>query len=173
LLVHLVKAIRADSDGVFDVHLTDEDRTVVAQRILPISWYPFATYKSLFNAMVAVVARNNMKAVRQWGRDYGSTILDDVYQSVIARNNPLRSLKNHEQRFRSFYDFGVLEVSTITQTSATVTIRDFDPDWEAVYQMIAGWIERTVELAGGRNPSVEIISRSWTGDEATVYRVCW
>ena len=173
MLMFVVKGVRAAGVEHFEPLLTDEDRGFLNQRILPINWYPFENYKRLFDSLVAVVARGNTRTVRKWGRDYGSTILEGVYRSVISPGNPFRSLKNYEQRFRSFYDFGVLEVSETGPGAAKLEIRSFDPSWEAIYEMIYGWLERTVELAGGKNPRIEFVARSWAGDPSTIYSVSW
>jgi len=173
MMMFVVKGVRAAGVEHFEPFLTDDDRRFLAQRILPINWYPFDPYKRLFESLVAVVARGNTQTVRQWGRDYGSAILDGVYRSIIAPGDPMRSLKNYERRFSSFYDFGTLEVKETGPGAAEVAIRDFDPSWESLYQMIQGWLERTVELAGGRDPRVDFTARSWAGDPSTTYRVAW
>lgn len=173
MLMYVIKGIRGAGIENFESLLSDPERELAGQKILPISWYPFESYKRFLDALVAVVARGDMNVVRQWGRDYGTTILDGVYRSTIVAGNPHRSLKNYEQRFASFYDFGIVEVTDTGPGSAEVVLRDFDPDWETIYQLIYGWFERTVELAGGRRPRVEFTSRSWTGDPYTGYRVSW
>lgn len=173
MMMFVVKGIRAAGVEHFEPLLTDEDRGYLAQRILPINWYPFATYQRLFDSLVSVVARGNTQTVRQWGRDYGSTILEGVYRSVIIPGDPLRSLKNYEQRFASFYDFGTLKVKDTGPGTAELEIRNFDASWESIYEMINGWLERTVELAGGRNPRVTFGARSWAGDPSTLYRISW
>lgn len=173
MMMFVVKGVRAAGVEHFDLLLNDEDRVFLTQRILPINWYPFDSYKRLFDALVAVVAKGNTQTIRQWGRDYGSTILQGVYQSTIAPGDPFRSLKNYEQRFSSFYDFGVLEVTDNGSGDAELEIRDFDPSWESIYQMIDGWLEQTVELAGGKNPRVGFKARSWVGDPSTIYRISW
>ncbi len=173
MMMFVVKGVRAAGVEHFDHLLTDEDREFLRRRILPINWYPFENYKRLFDSLVTVVARGNAQTVRQWGRDYGSTILEGVYRSVVSPGNPLRSLKNYEQRFGSFYDFGELEVKETGPGSAVLEIRSFDPTWESIYEMIYGWLERTVELAGGHNPRIQFKARSWAGDPSTVYSIAW
>ena len=173
MMMFVVKGVRAAGVEHFEPLLTVEDRGYLTQRILPINWYPFANYKRLFDSLVSVVARGNTGTIRQWGRDYGSTILESVYRSVVVPGDPFRSLKNYEQRFTSFYDFGTLEVTDTGPGAAELEIRNFDASWESIYQMIHGWLERTVELAGGRNPRVAFKARSWTGDPSTVYRISW
>jgi uncharacterized protein (TIGR02265 family) len=173
MMMFVVKGIRAFGADHVEHLLTDEDRRYLTQTILPINWYPFESYKRLLDSLVTVVARGSSHTVRQWGRDYGSTILGGVYRSVVIPGNPLRSLASYEQRFASFYDFGSLEVRDTGPGGAEVEIRDFDTSWEPIYHLIAGWLERTVELAGGRDPKVEVIARSWKGDSGTVYRVAW
>jgi uncharacterized protein (TIGR02265 family) len=173
MMMFVVKGIRAAGVEHFDLLLNDEDRVFLTQRILPINWYPFDSYKRLFDALAAVVARGHQQMIRQWGRDYASTILQGVYQSTITPGDPFRSLKNYEQRFSSFYDFGELEVTDTGPGTAEVEIRDFDSSWESIYHLIDGWLERTVELAGGKSPRVGFKARSWAGDPTTVYRISW
>lgn len=173
MMMFVVKGVRAAGVEHFDALLDDEDRVFLTQRILPINWYPFDSYKRLFDGLVTVVARGNPQTIRQWGRDYGSAILQGVYQSTISPGDPFRSLKNYEQRFSSFYDFGKLEVTDTGPGTAELEIRDFEPSWESIYTMIDGWLERTVELAGGKSPRVGFKARSWAGDPATVYRISW
>lgn len=173
MLMFVVRAIRGGGIENFEALLTDEDRELAAQKILPINWYPFESYKRFLDALVVVVARGDMTVVRQWGRDYGSTILDGIYRSTIVAGSPYRSLKNYERRFASFYDFGVVEVTDTGPGTAEVVLRDFDPEWETIYQLIYGWFERTAELAGARDPRVVFTSRSWTGDPYTGYRISW
>jgi uncharacterized protein (TIGR02265 family) len=173
MMMFVVKGVRAAGVGRFDHLLSDADRELIGQRILPINWYPFDIYRRLFDGLVTVVARGDLTTVKQWGRDYGETILQGVYRSVIVAGDPYRTLKNYEQRFSSFYDFGRLEVATTGPSAVELTIRDFDRSWEALYQMISGWLERSVELAGGRGPKVDFAERSWIGDAATVYRISW
>ena len=173
MLMFVVRAIRGGGIENFEGLLTDEDRELASQKILSINWYPFESYKRLLDALVAVVARGDMNVVRQWGRDYGSTILDSIYRSTIVAGSPYRSLKNYEQRFAAFYDFGVVEVEDTGSGTVDVVLRDFDPEWEAIYQLIYGWFERTAELAGARDPQVVFTARSWTGDQYTGYRISW
>lgn len=173
MMMFVVKGVRAAGVEHFEDLLQDEDRAYLEQRILPINWYPFDNYKRLFDSLVAVVARGNIQTVRQWGRDYGSTILEGVYRSVVIPGNPHRSLKNYEQRFGSFYDFGELEVTEIGPGAADLEIRGFDAAWESIYEMICGWLERTVELAGGESPRIDFKARSWVGDPSTIYHITW
>jgi len=95
MMMFVVKGVRPAGVEHFDLLINDDDRAFLNQRILPINWYPFDSYKRLFDSLVAVVARGNSQTIRQWGRDYGSTILQGVYQSTIAPGDPFRSLMNY------------------------------------------------------------------------------
>ena len=173
MMMYVVRAIRGAGVDRFAAFVTEEDRRLLAQTILPINWYPFASYKRLFNALASGVARGSTQVLRQWGREYGSAILDGVYRSTIVHGSPYRSLKNYEKRFASFYDFGTLKVSQVGPGAADVVIREFDPEWEEIHQMILGWLEQTVKLAGADDARVELTARSWAGDAHTAYRVTW
>jgi hypothetical protein len=46
MIVLFVKGIRADKSGRHDPFLTDQDRGIISQQILPSAWYPAETYKN-------------------------------------------------------------------------------------------------------------------------------
>ena len=80
ILIDFVKTIKADKTGVYDSYLTDKDKEVVSSRILPSGWYDYETFRNCFNAVVNVLAKNDMDAIRQWGRIFGENIVTGVYQ---------------------------------------------------------------------------------------------
>lgn len=173
MLVDFVKNIRASKSGAYQDRLTDQDREVISGRIIPSAWYPFETYKNCFNAVVDVEAGGDMKKVTEWGRIYGEAIVTALYKGVIKTGNPCETLKRYDMFWPNFFDFGKVETTIDSDTEARMTIRDFDPDFEALYYMIRGWIERSVELAGGKNVEIVLLSRSWEGDPETSIRISW
>ena len=173
MLLYVVKAIRGDTSGTIATKVSGQDRSFLADRIMPSRWYPYDAYKRLFNLLIDSYAAGNMATVQQWGRESAEEIIGAVYRSAIQPGNPYRTLKNNEIRFTSFYDFGTITVEPEGDTGARVSLAKFDAGWKEIHYLIAGWLERTLELAGGGNAKVEIVARSWSGDPATVYHASW
>lgn len=173
MMLYVVKAIRGDTSGAIAAKVASEDRPFLADRIMPGRWYPYDAYKRLFNLLIDAYATGNPATIRKWGRDSAEEIIGTVYRSAIQPGNPYRTLKNNEIRFTSFYDFGAISVEPDGDAAARITLSDFDADWKEIHSLIAGWLERTLELAGARSAKVEIIARSWSGDPATVFHATW
>jgi uncharacterized protein (TIGR02265 family) len=173
LFVYFVKAIRASKDGVYDPYLTDQDRQVLGGQILPSSWYPFETYKRCFRAVATVEAQNNKTAIRLWGREFCDEIMLSIYKRVLTDTTPMQSLHRYVSMFSMFYDFGELEVEARGANQAVLTIRGFDPDFEELYQLIHGWLERSLELTGARDVRVMLLTSSRGSAPETQFDLTW
>lgn len=171
LVVGMVKRVRRDKTGGLLSRLGEAEQALCQSQILPVGWYPFETYRNVFDTVVDAVAGGEMEVVRQWGRAYAEEVVSTIYRSAIVAGDPIASLAKYETLFGHFYSFGTLEVERVGPREALLHIRDFDPDWEPAYHLIRGWLEQTLVLGGARNPRVEFESRSWQGDPETCYRI--
>lgn len=173
LFVYFVKAIRANKTGAYDSYLTDLDRQVLQGQILPSSWYPFETYKRCFRAVATVEVQNNKVLIRGWGREFCDEIMLSIYKRVLTDTTPMQSLHRYVSLFTMFYDFGELEIEARGANRAVLTIRDFDPDFEELYQLIHGWIERSLELTGARDVKVMLLTSSRHSAPETQFDLTW
>jgi uncharacterized protein (TIGR02265 family) len=171
LVVGMVKTVRRDKSGTILERLGEAERNLCRSQILPAMWYPFETYKKLFNAVVEVVAGGDLELVRQWGRVYSEEVVSTVYRSAIVPGDPIACLAKYEALFGNFYSFGTLTVERRGPAEAKLSIRDFDPGWEPAYHLIRGWLEQTLVLGGAREPTVDFEARSWQGDPETRYHI--
>lgn len=173
ILIDFVKTIKADKAGAYDSFLTDQDRKVVAGRILPSGWYPYETFINCFNAVVTVLAKNEMDAVRQWGRIYGENILTGFYKGIVKDGLPMDSLNKYSTYIRNLFDFGEIEIEPLDDHKALVRIIGFDPKFEAQFHMMRGWLERSLELCGAQNIACEFMDKSWQGAPVTTLKFSW
>ncbi len=173
ILVDFVKTIKADKSGGYERFLTDDDREIVDSRILSSRWYPYDTFKRCFAAAVENLAGNNMDSVRQWGRLYGETIIKSVYKGLIREGEPLDALSKYRTHVRNLFDEGDIEVQKPSEGKAEMVFTNFDPDFEPLYHIMRGWVERSLELCGAKNISSEFVQKSWEGDPQTVISLTW
>ena len=173
MLIGLVKTIRADRSGAYDAHLTDQDRALVERHILPSSWYPFDQFQRIFNAVMDVLAGSNTELVRTIGRSYGRDIIQGVYKNLVIAGDPMESLKKHQIAFKMFFDVGESVFEPVSDRSARMRIRNFDPAFERWYYILLGWLEECLELSGATNVRGTFASRSWHGDPETVVELSW
>ena len=173
ILLDFVKTVKADKSGVYDGLLGEEDLKIIKQRILPSNWYPYETYKHLFSAVVEVLAHGDMDTVRQWGRIYGEAIVTGVYKGIIKEGEPMESLKKYGTYIKNLFDSAEIIIQPVGDTEAIIITRGFEPGFEPQYHMMAGWIERTLELCGAEEIKIEFIGRSWMGDPETRFSMSW
>jgi hypothetical protein len=173
ILIDFVKTIKADRSGAYGPFLTPQDQAIITGRILPSGWYPYETFLHCFNAVVKVLAKNDMEAVRQWGRLYGEHILTGFYKGMIRAGAAMDTLEKYKNHIRNLFDFGEIEVEPLAATSAIIRIIGLDPEFEAQYHMMCGWIERSLELCGASDISCEFVEKSWQGDPQTSLKFSW
>lgn len=173
LLIDFVKTIKADKSGQIAALLPEQDREILAARILPSGWYPYELFKSCFGAVVKVLAQGDMEKVRQWGRLYGEAIITGVYKGMIKQGEPMVALEKYGPNLRNFFDFGEVQVEPMASNAALIRIKGFDPDFKPQYYIMQGWIERSLELSGAKEIKAEVVSSTWQGAPETVVKISW
>lgn len=173
MLIEFVKNIRALGTDKFMAFLTNEDREIISQKILPSAWYPFETYKRCFTALVNVVAKGDMEMVRQWGQVYGEQIIKSVYKTLIVDEDPGLIFKKYRSLVKGFFDFGKFDMEEISEGEVLIKIIEFDPSFEAFYHVLRGWVEKSLEMSGAKEVKSEFVSKSWQGDPETSIKLSW
>lgn len=173
ILIDFVKTIKASKEPAYEKYLTAEDKQLLSQRLLPSAWYPFETFKHFFQAVFEVLAKKNLETVRGWGRIYGESIISGFYKGLIRDGHPLESLQKQPTYLKNMFDFGSQEVKELAPTEALVMFRDFDPTFVPLYYMMFGWMERSLEMCGGKNIKSELVSATWQGAPETRIKFSW
>ena len=173
MLAGFVKAIKADTTGKLATAITDEARDLIQQRILTANWYPFAPYKSCFQAVCQVNARSNPEIMRQFGRKAGEETMTSVYRTVFSKNTVEGAMDSFRVIGNTVYDSLAIRSEISDDNKLRISFHDFDPDFAEWYFVGLGWMERTLELVLGKDVKSEIVERSWEGAPATVFEMRW
>jgi len=173
MFVVFAKTIRADKSGVYDALLTDEDKEIIAQRILSVGWYPFETYKNCFNAVYKVEGKNDPEICRQWGRINGELTMTSIYQGAIKKGDPEGALNLFKMYYKNMFNFGEMIFDMLSGNETIIKIKDFDANFEPYYNVVRGWMERFLELCVDKSVKSEFVSKSWRGDSDTKIKLRW
>jgi uncharacterized protein (TIGR02265 family) len=173
ILIDFVKTIKASKSQGYEKYLTEEDRNLFSQRLLPSAWYPFETFKHVFQGVFEILAKKDLEAVRKWGRFYGEAIVSNLYKGIIREGHPMDSLLKYPTYLRNMFDFGKVEVKELGPAEALVTVMDFDPAFVPFYYILFGWLERTLEMCGAKNIQSEILTATWQGAPQTQIKFSW
>lgn len=173
VFILFVKAIRADKTGAYDSLLTDADREVISQRIMPSSWVPFDTYKRCVNAVAEIVAKGDADMLREWGRAHAEETLTTVYRGAVRDKDPKKAVERFAFYFGNMFNFGTVKGEFVSANRIQVALVDFDPDFEAFGHIARGWIEKFMEMCVGNGVSCDFATKSWEGAPVTSYEITW
>jgi hypothetical protein len=154
--------------------LPPEDLAYLTVRIAPDEWYPMPTFERLGNAILHVVARDDIQAVRMWGK-FSVDNLRVQQPMLLAPSDPVETLTRFRVLRSTYFDFDALAIPMLHTDEATVLIRYYmgrRAEEAACFQTM-GFFERLLELAGATDVQAQFVQRSWVGDADTVLKLHW
>ena len=174
LFADYVRMIRGHKGVDWSRHLTPEDLDYLNGHVEPEQWYPMAVFEHLGNAILHEVARDNMEAVRMWGR-YSVDQLRSASPMLVAPRDPLETLARFRVLRSTYFDFDALEVPMLHDDEAHVIVHYHMgvPAEEAASFQTMGFFERLLEIAGAGDVRAQLAERSWAGDPRTLLKLAW
>lgn len=169
--VRMVKRQRATESE----HLGAEDRRYLTEKIDPSGWYPMATFERLGLAILDCFVGDATEPIRMFGRFQISGILGQ-FPDLLVPDHPRDTLMRFRVLMTSFFNFPALDVLSIDDTSAEVTIRygmSSAAERAAAWQTL-GFFESLLSLSGAAHNHCEFVVRSWeTPGRITRMRLRW
>lgn len=174
LFVDYVRMLRGHKGVDWAGRLPADDLAYLTAHIDPDGWYPMATFERLGDQILHVVARDDLEAVRMWGR-FSVDVLRAKYPMLLAQGDPIETINRFRVLRATFFDFEALEVPMLHDDEAEIVIRYHMgmPAEEAASMQTLGFFERLLELAGATDVSAELRERSWLGDARTLLALRW
>lgn len=172
--------------------LTAEDRELLVQRIEPMEWYPMAAFERmglviLESLSVALRGADALdpptvslltvspEPIRFFGRHQIAQMVGQFPELVVARS-PRETLMRFRVLLSSFFAFPAIEVLSINDTSAELTMDyGMSPAAEraACWQTL-GFCEALLAMAGARHHHCELVPRPWdVVGKVTRLRLAW
>ncbi len=157
--------------------MAQADQEALRGRILPSAWYPGALLQRLELTAAALLARGDRgRLFVEMGRFTAGTNLGPtgVHRAFLRDGDPHFLLRNVPTIYHAQHaGAGRREYERTGDRGAL--IRTFDaPEVDAEDCLTAvGWLERAVELSGGRAPSVVEARCAARGDPCCEYRCAW
>jgi hypothetical protein len=174
LFADYVRMIRGHKQHDWSRELPPEDLDYLSSRIQPNDWYPMATFERLGNAILTVIAHDQLPAVRMWGR-FQVDQLRAQNPMLLAENDPVETLNRFRVLRSTYFDFEALDVRMLVDGEAHIVVgygMGARAEEAASYQAM-GFFERLLELAGGLDIDAAFTERSWAGDRRTLLLLTW
>jgi hypothetical protein len=174
LFVDYVRMLRGFKGIDWAARLPPEDVAYLSAQIDDDGWYPMATFERLGNQILHFVAKDDLQAVRMWGR-FSVDVLRSKYPLLLAQGDPIETVNRFRVLRASFFDFDALEILMLHDDEAEIVIRYHMgmPAEEAAALQTLGFFERLLELAGGRDVQATLREKSWLGDSRTLLALGW
>lgn len=166
--------LRSRRDADWSKYLQPADLSFLVQRIEPDSWYPMESFERMGLAILAEIASNDLEMVRHFGR-MSIDWLVAKHGNLVAQGDPRDSLMRFQVLRRSFFDYAALELTSVSDGEATLTIAycmSARAEEAASWQTL-GFFERLLEVAGGSQVRAWFSARSWTGELVTEVQLRW
>jgi len=162
LLVHWVKAIRANRDKDWGDSLTAEDWEIIDGRILPSNWYPFEQWVRIGSALFVVAGASDLNLTRVFGLDWMRGFMD-VYRNILVEGDPAASIEKFGVLRNTFYKdipaFFEIAGKGDNLVIFKITISDYERkhgEPEGFAHQMAGAMAELVFRAGGKEINVDI-----------------
>jgi len=154
--------------------LTPEARKVYQASIFPSSWYPL---KELLieplRKMCALFYAGDLKGAKESGRFSADYSLKGIYKLFVKLGSPEFMLGRAGTIMGVYYTPSEMKVVESRKGQGIMQITRF-PDMDQVLEIrIAGWMERALEISGGKQPSIKITKSLTAGDSVSEFLATW
>jgi hypothetical protein len=174
LFLDYVRMVRSRKDIDWGKYLDDADFKLLSAVIDTDGWYPMATFERLGIGILREIAHGQLDGVRMWGGFQVDSVRKHL-PDLIARNDPRETMMRFRILSRSLFDYGAVTVLSVDDDSAIVGIAygmSQVAEETASHQSL-GFMERLVQMAGGKNVEARFTSKSWAGAECTRIALHW
>lgn len=179
LLIARMKFIRSRGDAEAErvlKRLSTDDQAVLRGMLLPSGWYGAGTLLRLEMTAAAILARGDRRVLlREMGRFTAETNLgpSGVHRPFVRDGDPAFLLENLPRIYGSQHSTGK-RVCELTGSNGAI-VRHFDTDQPDGDDCLTtrGWLERAVEICGGRAVVVDELQCRSRGAPHCEFRVSW
>jgi len=135
--------------------LSEDDRSVLTDGLLPAQWYPFDLGERLDSGIMRTLGGGSATTFRRLGARSAEVNLAGVHQVFVHPGDPHALLRRAPAIYKLYYDTGHRTYESLGPTSCRLVTHESESFSAADCETVIGWHERAVELCGGRNPRIE------------------
>ncbi len=175
-----VRILRKAKDESLLLGLSPEHRKTLASRIIPSSWYSYDFYAATLDIIYHKIAGGEPDAARNMGRFVATLTLQEEYSLFLKEGRPYETLRLFPSIWHNFFNFGKTACRMLggagdakPRESVFMELSDFPDIPRALCLIMQGFLEKSVELAGGVDPVVHELSCATFGDRSCSTRVEW
>ena len=153
--------------------VSPELRKNIEQGLNKAQWYPFEQFIELNLTLDRLFGKGDLSLITELGRYGADANLTTIYRLFFKVGTVHWILGRAVRLWSAHYDSGYLEVVTKGAKGASLRVRGFATPHLAHCLSVAGWAQRSIELSGGKKPTMaETLCRT-KGDEMCQFDTAW
>ncbi len=137
------------------------------------AWYPFSLFIELNELMEREFGTGDGGLYRLLGRHSADAHLTTIYRLFFKVGTVYWILGRGARLWSAYYDSGKLELYMRGSHRAEIRLFDFATPHKIHCASVAGWVERSVELSGGKNVVVTETSCRVEGAPRCEFQCTW
>ncbi len=153
--------------------LPEEELNIVNQAVFSSKWYPFSIFINLNQFTDSIFGKGDLELVRIMGAFGAEHDLKTIYKIFYKIGSPQFILKRASQVFSTYYDQGNMQALESSSDYGLIELSEFPDITEVYLQRVSGWMEKTIELSGGKHPKVVTLRRSKNGKSVVEFKATW
>jgi len=154
--------------------LTPGARKIYPASVLVSSWYPLKEFLiEPIRKMCDLFYAGDLKGARESGRFSADYSLKGIYKIFVKLGSPEFMLRRAGTILPIYYTPSEMKVVECRKGGGMMQITKF-PDMDRVLEIrIAGWMERAIEISGGKQPDIKITKSLTMGDPLSEFLATW
>lgn len=153
-----------DPGGAFErvlALLDPENAERVRAGVMAHHWYPLDLYIQLSRSIDRVLGNGDLKLVWELGRYSAEESLQGIYKVFLSIASPEFIVSSAATIWKQYYDTASLKVVkegvADERKHVRMTVLGFQQEDDAIWLSIGGWVERTLQLSGGKKVKVDLV----------------
>lgn len=157
----------------FKTILSELSRNIFDNPILSGNWYDINLLVEIMSKVVEIIKRDPKEVWWEMGRHSCDDGLSTVYKIFYKLGNPEFIIKRAGHVWNNYYTEGEFFVVSHSFNSAHIKIKNISFPHICICTRISGWMERAMELSGGRNVVLKHSLCKFQGSELEEWKASW
>jgi hypothetical protein len=146
---------------------------LIEDGVVRSTWYPFDLFVELNQQIDRLFGTGDLALVKELGRYGADANLTTIYRLFFKVGTVQWILARASRLWGLHYDAGRMIVRAPGGREVELELVDYDTPHRTHCLSVEGWIERSVELSGGKEVRLDELSCRARGDDRCRMRVRW
>ena len=154
--------------------LSSAPRKIFSTSINKNEWYPLKDGITEPTEMLCNMFYNkSIRGAWDCGRFSAENDLKGIKKILVKLSSPEVLIKKASKIIQDHYIPSAIKVISNDEHSMIIRITDFPEMIKYVENRIGGWMERALQICGGKHIAIHITASLTTGDSYTEYSISW